>query len=84
MVKVKVNGPETEYHQMSFYSKLACALESRGIIMMNLLHCTETLSGKNTLHDTVGICYQNIVLVQQEVPPELESSIGEEDIPLKF
>jgi hypothetical protein len=32
---------------------------------------TETLSGKGTVHDTVGICYQN-------VPGEVEAQHGEE------
>lgn len=31
---------------------------------------TETLSGKGTLHDTVGICYQNIPAVVNEQPSE--------------
>lgn len=26
---------------------------------------TETLSGVGTLHDTVGICYQNVYLINQ-------------------
>ena len=43
---------------------------STGTAWDNYDELTETLSGKNTLHDTVGICYQNKVTVHHAVSTE--------------
>ena len=56
-----------------------------GLAWNNYDELTETLSGKNTLHDTVGICYQNkpaeTVMEQTTSEPAVstESSQKEDD-----
>ena len=50
---------------------------STGIAWDNYDELTETLSGKNTLHDTVGICYQNRSArgaMENQVPPVGETN----------
>lgn len=50
---------------------------STGSAWDNYDELTETLSGGNTLHDTVGICYQNQPAggaTQEQVPPVVEKS----------
>jgi hypothetical protein len=49
-----------------------------GLVWDNYDENTETLSGANTLHDTVGICYQNIpqVTIHDSNPPTNVTNLG--------
>ena len=42
---------------------------STGLYWTNYEETPETILGANTLHDTVGICYQNVVVSDNDTSP---------------
>jgi hypothetical protein len=64
------------YYQICFCLKWV--YQRAGLAWDNYDELTKTLSGKDTLHDTVGICYQNIHVVPQTM--ELEQYLLAEDV----